>query len=190
MIEHVYKLKNFPSIQELLKYPNFKFIDDSIKDKLYYAGYSKDAMADILNLHLLEYLNIEWDYFVYFKKDNVNGFIHTDLDDLTTKFESTSWCINWVCDANSILKFWSWEDVSFYKKNKGSGVLQFLELRPPSHVYNLTSNNAYLVNSTMPHQAFGFKNCNVISLRSTLKLEWSQLLDIFKNHRITINNDI
>ena len=45
--------------------------------------------------------------------------INTDLDDLTTKFESTSWCINWVCDANSILKFWSWEDVSFYKKNKG-----------------------------------------------------------------------
>ena len=48
MIEHIYELTNFPSIKEILKDPEIKFVNDSIRYD--YTEYPTPYMENILNL--------------------------------------------------------------------------------------------------------------------------------------------
>lgn len=191
MIEHIYELANFPSIKQLLKDPEFKFVDESIRYD--YTIYPTSYMENILNLNLLDHLGIKWTKFIYFKKDDFVGRIHTDLPDVDST--QTMWGINWIYDGDCIMNFWPWESVIFTKKQPAPGrivahapVLHFTAKTNPSHVYKLYSGKVYLVNATVPHQAIGAKNRSALSLRNhSLSLSWPEVLEKFKDHCIKIN---
>ena len=197
MIDHVYELINFPPISTLLKDPTFTFADDSVREE--FTVYPKTDMEKLLNLHLLDFLNIEWKNFIYFKKNNLSGKIHTDLGDLSDVENSCSvWGINWVFDGDSVIKYWSWNDVDFIRKQEVRGkliyqppVLHFNAKAAPSHVYNLCADKVYLINATPPHQAIGLNNRSVISLRSRWPTKtWLEVLEILKDHCIKVNNEV
>lgn len=197
MIEHIYELTNFPSISKLLKDPKFTFAEDAVRHE--FTVYPKSDMEKLLNLQLLDFLNIEWNNFIYFKKNNFTGKIHTDLGDLSQVDNPCSvWGINWVFGGDCVIKYWSWNDVDFLKKQEVPGkliqqapVVQFNAKAPPSHVYNLYADKVYLINATPPHQAIGLNTRSVISLRSSWPTKtWLEVLEIFKKHCVKVNNEV
>ena len=197
MIEHIYELTNFPSIKEILKDPEFKFVDESIRND--YTMYPTSYMENTLNLNLLDHLGIKWTSFVYFKKDNIIGRIHTDLNDFSQiDNTSTVWGINWIYDGDCIMNFWPWASVIFTQKENVPGkivtqlpVLQFSPTSKPSHVYKLYSGKVYLVNATVPHQAIGTKNRSALSLRSnSLSMLWPEVLEKFKDYCVKVNHKV
>ena len=198
MIEHIYELTNFPSIKEILKDPEIKFVNYSIRYD--YTEYPTPYMENILNLNLLDHLGIKWKNFIYFKKDDFVGKIHTDLADMLEEVDSTRviWGINWIYDGDCVMKFWPWDSVVFNKKQSVTGrivahspVLHVTAKTYPSHVYKLYSGKVYLVNATVPHQAIGGKNRSVLSLRNhSLSLSWEEVLEKFKDYCIKVNHEV
>jgi len=182
-MKHVYKL-NLPPLQNILQ-ENFQGFND---DGTNYNYLIIKDLENVIQKQWLTFANLDWTTLLYFKKQNITGNIHSDIENIN----ETVWAINWVYDGQCVLNYWDWKnlrkgtpgpspinDEYFPKRN------QYIALTPPNYVYTLESDAAYLVNANYPHQASGIGNRKVFSLRTKIvDKPWHEVIKLFQDYII------
>jgi len=190
-MEYVYKL-NLPSVEHVFL-ETFKGFNDD--DKNYNYQYRED-LKNIIRPEWLAFKNFKWDHLLYFKKQNVEGRIHTDIkfNIMDTKYgmDSVPWGVTWVYEGDGVLDYWHFDQVTLDEVTNGSdnnnkkGVVRtYSATIPPVKSYKLLENNCYLVSGKFPHKATGFGGRKVISLRTSemmYDITWEEIVDIFKEY--------
>jgi hypothetical protein len=189
-MKQVYEL-NLPPFSEVVLDTFEGYNDDNVSYN-YIVEYD---IKKILKPEWHTFLELPWDRILYFKKKSMHGSVHTDaLDETTKQIEKnrTAWGINWVAEGTGTMLFWDWEKVTTVGVTPGSlndpnfGVVpKFLPKKSPDEIHVLKPNKAYLINATLPHQAFGLNDRKVYSYRTDeLNLSWQDVLILFKDYII------
>lgn len=179
---------NLPKINDIIDKKLLEFNDDHLTSNFVIKKIGDNLLNDYEN-----FLNFSWDELWYFKKDNIEGYIHTDLG---TDYEldvnrKTVWAINFITGSNGYIKFWQWNNVKKIgitpeKFDENSNILpikssHFMCLTDPNETYFLEQGKVYLINTTLPHQASGIGNRKVFSLRAKEKnINWEKIVLLFK----------
>jgi len=194
-MEYVYEL-DLPPISEVFN-EGFSGFDD--EDLITNYQFRRD-LDNIFKKDWLNFRGINWNFVLYFKKDNKPGDIHTDIEVEYLKNDLWKmmhpWGINWVWDGDGLFEYWNFEDVEFFQMatgshNGGQGKVQmFTSNHAPIKTYKMTKNKVYLVNGALPHRATGFPNRRLLSLRSHFQsfIPWETTVNKF-NDLIVTNND-
>jgi hypothetical protein len=180
MKEFVYHL-NLPPLTDILL--------ESAKDKLF------NEKSDLIYRHLttdcvktewLSFNNYNWNYILYFYKNNSSGFIHFDGKEILQPDEKAVWGINWIYGNSGIMEYWRMEDIFPPMINHGDPNNRTIckSIRPPFRTYHM-SEGVYLVNASFPHNATGNAGRYAFSLRdNTCRETWDTVVDKFKNYII------
>lgn len=185
MFEQLYEL-NIPSFYEI-KQSSFNFIDES--PNIYRYEKKFDEVIDINRIPLLKQLNFKWKSYRYFKKSNVQGTLHTDLDDPNDYNKECEWAINWIFDGGGKLNFYKFENCIPIGMTSGAQNLNIAKTPKfrakkiiPDYSYNTIQNKVYLINTSLPHIAFGYNNRRVFSLRTDDRtIKWEEVVNKFKD---------
>lgn len=190
MNHQVYRL-NLPKFDDI-KNPNFTNFSNYPSKYVYLADTN---FSEILKKEWINFLGFEWAEYRFFKKDNLSGSIHSDLqseEDIKTK---CAWSINWVFNGSGLIKYWNIDDVFSVGKTIGSNNdfksgqgLMFKTSALPIKHYFLLKDCVYLVNTTLPHLAVGFRNRCVFSLRSSeTNIKWENIIKKFKDYILDLD---
>lgn len=179
---------NLPQIDNIVNKTLLEFNDDNLT-----SNFVIKKLEDNLFSNYKNFLNFSWDELWYFKKNNIEGYIHTDLG---TDYEhnihnKTVWAVNFITGSNGYIKFWQWDNVKKIgitpeKFDENSNILpikssHFVSLTGPNETYFLEQGKVYLINTTLPHQASGIGNRKVFSLRAKEKnINWEEIVLRFK----------
>ncbi len=189
-MEYIYEL-NLPSVNHVFIETFKGFNDDNQSTNYQY----RTDLKNIVRPEWLAFKGLPWDYLLYFKKDNIEGHIHTDIKytDLSNSvgMNSTPWGISWVWGGDGLQEYWNFEDVidsyvtNGSDNNSNKGVVKtYVANIPPIKSYKLEKNKCFLVNGKIPHKASGLAGRKVISLRCgrlTNNTTWNQVTDLFQD---------
>lgn len=186
MLEQVYEL-NLPSFDKI-SLNNFLEINQE-KKYIYSTNFNFKEIIDFNKLPQLNDLNFRWNSYRYFKKSNIRGTIHTDLEsDINGEIFECVWGINWVFGGDGTIEFWNFDNVIKTGTTLGAqnfpnlGVVpKFLGKSQANFKYKTLNNKVYLINATLPHRASGNSNRNVFSLRTDdFSIEWKDVVKKFE----------
>lgn len=189
MLEQVYEL-SLPKFSEIVN-ENFKGFSSQKRYEYVADNTNLDA---VLKKQWLNFLDIDWKGYKFFKKSEFVGSIHSDLGRGQEDFESVCiWGINWVFDGSGKIEFWNYNSVKIAGITLGTDndpaygkVPKYDALTPPDFEYLTLENKVYLVNASLPHRATGYFNRKVFSLRpASYKVPWSDIVEKFKNYIVT-----
>lgn len=187
-IEQVYEL-NLPSFYEVIRedFSGFRKVD-AAND--YLAGKN---LSSILKPEWLHFHGFKWNSFRYFKKNDISGSIHTDLDS-KEDFDKNKcmWGINWIFNGSGTIDFWHWKNVNCIGNVVGPAnspnmlnVPKFVTTVKPDFSYTTLKNKVYLINSSLPHKATGVANRCAFSLRTDdISNDWKTIVEKFKSYII------
>ena len=181
MNEFVYKL-NLPPLSEILI--------DSAKNSLF--NETNDSVLRFLTNEWvkpewLTFNNYNWNYILYFYKNNSSGFVH--LDGKNIKYQPHHpcvWGINWIYGNGGIMEYWLMEDILPLSNQPNDNVDRIIctPIKKPYRTYHMTE-GAYLVNASFPHKATGQSGRYAFSLRDNTCIEnWDTVITNFKNYII------
>lgn len=188
-MKQIYQL-DLPPIESIL-IDSFNGYND---DHLDYNYIVETDLNKVIHPQWQKFLNLEWMKLIYFKKQERQGGVHSDvsytLDKIPPDNNLTTWGINWVYKGQRIMLYWDWEDVIVSGFTNGSiniptdGVVtRLLPIKKPREKYILEEGNAYLVNATLPHRAIGKGSGKIFSYRPMLNtLEWDKVVNLFTNY--------
>lgn len=185
-MEQVYRL-NLPSLDNIL-ISDFSWYNDN--DMKY--NYISDNIDGVIKSDMKNFLGFKWNTFRYFKKSEMHGSIHSDLDNITNLDDRCVWGINWIIGGDGALEFWNWDNVKHVGVTSGAinnpklGIApKFTTNKKADYFYHTKKDEIYLVNASLPHRASGMKNRKAFSLRvDTIETPWTEVVDRFRNYII------
>ena len=177
-MEYVYQLR-LPSLENVLKNNIIEKVDNSK------AHILTIEPLNFFNDNILSLKGLTWDSGVAFKKPGLyTGPIHTDGSQ-----REFIWGINWIHGADGGMCYWEGDyqqDITYDIAGRPRlDPIGKLGLNPPSKNYKTLSGNAYLVNASVPHNAYNLSLTHsryAISIRATnSQLNWQQVVDLFSD---------
>jgi hypothetical protein len=192
MLKQVYEL-NLPPIDELF-IDSFQLYDDA---HLKHNFIGEENLSTVIKQEWHTFNNYQWNLLMYFKKSNIVGHIHTDINTWPEVTDLTVWGINWCYDDTRTMQYWDWNHVSHigetesFTNNTNTGSVvptkgiapKFNPNTDPDETYYLLPNKAYLVCTSLPHRAIGQGLGRAFSYRSTThNLEWNKVVESFQQY--------
>lgn len=188
-MEYVYQLDLPPASEIFLD--DFTGFDDSYAKPFNYQ-YRED-IEKIFKPEWLTFKDIRWDIVLFFRKNNYEGKIHTDIPVKLVKTKLfdlyTPWGVTWVWDGPGRLEYWNFEDLDedyittgAFNTEKGK-VWTYINKTQPAKSYDLIPNKVYLVNGRQPHKATGWNHRKTISYRTLDKpfTPWTSIIEKFQD---------
>lgn len=186
-LEQVYELNLLP----FNKVKNDNFLGFMDNDKSLNYLYDNNLNV-ILQNKWLNFLDLDWYSYRYFKKSLTIGSIHSDLPKGYTDYcdNKCAWGINWIFNGSGKIHFWHFENTEEIGQTTGSlnkpenGIApKYYSCKQPDYIYDTMCDKVYLINASLPHRAIGYNQRSVFSLRTKrIDRSWKDVLDIFRNY--------
>lgn len=186
-MEYVYEL-NLPPAREIYLESFGGFGDEA---QVFNYQHIEEGITDIIKPEWLAFAGYKWDQLLYFKKNNFEGRIHTDIG-RNTREDFNPWGISWVYEGDGLIEYWNLEDlneegISLGSFNRKSGKVNvYTPNTPPRKSYPMFKDKVYLVYGKQPHKATGYANRKILNLRSwEISYEpWEKIVGIFEKYMV------